>query len=79
MPIENFNVRKTTEHTGVRSGQLVLSDLPTTTETTTLKRLYVNRKNGIVYQVPTQPVENLVDNNFSGIYSGIYSDIVYQQ
>jgi hypothetical protein len=51
MPVENFNVRKTTEHTGVRSGQLVLFDLLTTTDTSSLDELYVNPENGIVYRV----------------------------
>jgi len=53
MPVENFNVRKITEHTAVRTQQLVLSDLPTTTTTTLLDPLYVNPNNGIVYQVTT--------------------------
>ncbi len=46
MPIEDFQVRKTTEHVGVQSQQLVLSDLPTTTSSA---NLYVDG-DGIVYK-----------------------------
>ena len=51
MPVENFRVRKTTEHVGVRSEQLVLFDLPTisTTGSDDLA-LYVNKNSGIVYR-----------------------------
>jgi len=52
MPIENFRVRKTTEHTGVQSEQLVVSALPTVADPTTAagyKELYVD-SNGIVYR-----------------------------
>jgi len=51
MPIENFRVRKTTEHTGVRSEQLVVSALPTVADPTSAgyKELYVD-SNGIVYR-----------------------------
>jgi len=56
MPVENFRVRKTTEHTGVRSEQLVVSQLPTVATTTAAdtagyRPLYVNPNNGIVYRV----------------------------
>jgi len=52
MPIENFRVRKTTEHTGVRSEQLVISALPTvsTEDAASFGALYVNPDNGIVYR-----------------------------
>ena len=56
MPVENFIVRKTTEHTGVRSEQLVLSALPTVANPTDAdnagyRQLYVNPDNGIVYRL----------------------------
>jgi len=47
MPVENFNVRKTTEHTGVRTEKLVISALSVTTQAS---NLYVDPVNGIVYQ-----------------------------
>ena len=55
MPVENFNVRKTTEHTGVRTKQLVLSDLPTTTATSA--NLFVDIKTGIVYRLEPEQTE----------------------
>ena len=56
MPVENFRVRKTTEHTGVRSEQLVVSALPTVADPTDAnaagyRQLYVNPDNGIVYRL----------------------------
>jgi len=59
MPIENFNVRKTTEHTGVRTEKLVLSDLPEYTSTITppanFKPIFVDNNTGIVYKYAPQP------------------------
>ena len=47
MPVENFNVRKTTEHTGVQTEKLVVSNLTVTTQSA---NLFVDEKTGIVYR-----------------------------
>jgi len=49
MPVENFRIRKTTEHVGISAEQLVLSSLPTAS-TGSYKGLYVDGSNGIVYR-----------------------------
>jgi len=64
MPVENFNVRKTTEHTGVRSGQLVLSDLPifqVSGETDEFAILAIEKSSGIVHEVKPPNDENKLD------------------
>ena len=62
MPVENFNVRKTTEHTGVRTQQLVLSDLPkyqVSGETEDFAILAMEKSSGIIHEVVPPPKMSL--------------------
>jgi len=62
MPVENFNVRKITEHTAVRTQQLVLSDLPiykVSGETDKFSILTIEKSSGIVYEVIPPDTQSL--------------------